>query len=147
MKTTFPTAAQQVGRTLSTTIIDPLVDTFNNFFDSPFAMSVPKANVAEKDNEIQIDLAVPGLKKEEFTIRADGNMLTVSAQKESSKTENDDPKNYRRECNYSSFSRSFMLPDSAKVDQTKAIYKDGILTIMATKTDTPKKESKAITVE
>jgi HSP20 family protein len=146
METTFPTAAQQVGRTLSTTIIDPLVDAFNNLFDSPFAMSVPKANVVETGNEIQIDLAAPGLQKEDFIIKADGNMLTVSAQKESSKIENDDPKNYRREYNYSSFSRSFVLPDSAQVDQTKATYKDGVLTILVAKTDMPKKESKAITV-
>lgn len=146
METTFPTA-EKVGRTLSTTLLDPLVDAFTTFFDSPSGLSVPKANVAEKANEIQIELAAPGLQKEDFTIRADGNLLTVSAQKETSTTDEDDTKRYRREYNYTSFSRSFALPDTAKIDQTKATYKDGILSITVAKADAPRKASLAIPVD
>lgn len=147
METTFPTAVQQVGRTLSTTIIDPLVDAFNHFFDTPFSLNVPRANVAETDQEIQISLAAPGLKKEDFAVKADGNILTISAHQESQETQGDETTHCRREYNFSSFSRSFVLPDSANVDQTKATYKDGILTITVAKTDIPRKESKAISVE
>lgn len=148
METVLPTA-QKVGHTLSTTLIDPLLDAFSTFFDTPLGqgLSIPKANVAEKENEIQIDLAVPGLQKEDFTINADGNLLTISARKESDTSEGDKTKNYRREYNYSSFSRSFVLPDSAKIDQTKATYKDGILSVTVAKENMPKKESKAILVE
>lgn len=147
METTLPTPAQQVGRTLSATIIDPLVDAFNNFFDTPFALSIPRANVEEKESEIKIELAAPGLKKEDFKIKADGTLLTVSAQKENDQEEGKNTRNYRREYNYSSFTRQFVLPDSAQIDQIKAGYKDGVLTILVAKIDTPKKESTAITVE
>lgn len=146
METTLPTA-QKVGRTLSTAIIDPLVDAFHTIFDTPLGVNVPKANVTEKDSEIQIELAVPGLSKEDFVIKADGNMLTISAEKETDRSEGDEKASYRREYNYSSFSRSFVLPDEARIDQARATYKDGILHITIAKEETSKKDSMAIPVE
>lgn len=148
METTLPTT-QKNGQPLSTAMIDPFVDIFNSFFDTPFVVSfsVPKANVTEKETEIQIELAAPGLQKEDFSIEADGNLLTISAEKETDTSEGEKTKNHRREYNYSSFCRSFMLPESAQIDQTKAIYKDGILTVTVAKQNTPQKETKTISVE
>lgn len=73
METTFPTT-EKVGRILSTPLIDPLVDAFTTFLDSPSGLSLPKVNVAQTDSRIRTGLAAPGLAKEDVTIRADCNL-------------------------------------------------------------------------
>src|SRR4051812_36870438 len=81
----------------------------------------PAVNIAEKDNEYVIELAAPGYKKEDFKINADNGLLTVSAEAKSEQKE--DGKHYAcREYSYSSFSRSFRLPDNVKEDNVAAKY-------------------------
>ncbi|MPR31859.1 Hsp20/alpha crystallin family protein [Salmonirosea aquatica] len=146
METAFP-IAQRMGRSLSNTLFDPLTDAFGKFFHDPFTLSMPKANVTESTDEVKIDLAAPGLEKEDFSIKADGKVLTVSAEKESSTSEGEEETNYRREYSYTSFSRSFVLPDSALVDDTQANYQNGVLHIRIAKKDAPKRESKTIAID
>src|SRR5205085_93126 len=74
------------------------------------ALTVPAVNITESKDNYQVSVAVPGMKKDDFKIDVDGNMLSISCEKEDSKEEKD--KNFtRKEYNYSSFSRSFNLPD------------------------------------
>lgn len=95
---------------------------------------VPSANVIEKNSLFQIELAAPGMKKTDFHIDIDNGQLTISSEKEEEKEEKEE--NYtRKEFNYSSFSRSFLLPESINTEKIKAKYQDGIL-----KLDLPKRE-------
>jgi len=107
----------------------------DRFFDLPLdtnfnfgrALNVPSINVKETDNEYKLSIAAPGLDKNDFDIQIHQGMLTVSAQKEESKNSND--KYNRREYNYSSWTRSFSLPEDALDGKISAEYKNGELRI------------------
>jgi HSP20 family protein len=85
-----------------------------------------------------VSLAVPGMKKDDFNIDVEGNMLTISSEKEESKEEKED-KYTRKEYNYSSFSRSFTLPDEVNKEKIEAKYEDGVLKLMLPKKEEAKK--------
>ena len=96
--------------------------------------NMPATNIKENDTNFQIEIAAPGLKKEDFNVDIEKGMLTISSEKKDEKEEKDE--NYtRREYNYSSFSRSFRLPESVTEDDIDATYKDGVLKLII-----PKKE-------
>ncbi len=95
---------------------------------------VPKANIIENGKDFKIELAAPGLERKDFKVEIENNVLTISAEKEEEKKEED--KNIRRrEYSYSSFSRSFILPENSLTDKIDAKYEDGILRLTL-----PKKE-------
>ena len=105
----------------------------NEFFNDDFGMnflnrshSVPLVNSLENNDSFEIDLAVPGMKKEDFTIELNDNVLVISSET-SNTMEND--KMRLNEFNFSSFQRSFRVPDSVDQDKIKANYKNGILKI------------------
>jgi len=109
-------------------------DFLSNFFDNETASSMPAVNVVENKNEFMIDVAAPGLEKDDFIIDLHNNLLTISSEKESKREEKEE-KFMRREFSYTSFKRSFSLPDTADVDKITATHKHGILHIAI-----PKKE-------
>ena len=128
---------------------------FSDVFDSlindsrlndRFVNKVPAVNIAETENEFHIELAVPGLKKEDFKISLDKNLLSVSAEK---KTENvDESKKYsKREYSYNSFVRSFTLPETADAAKVDAEYTDGILKLNVAKKEEAKVQSREIAVK
>jgi len=91
-------------------------------------ISVPAVNITQDKEAFNVLLAAPGMKKEDFQIDIDGNILSVRSEKQDKKEEKD--KEYtRREFSYSSFSRSFTLPDEVQQDKITARYADGVLTI------------------
>ena len=99
--------------------------------------SLPAVNVRETNDDYRIEVAAPGMKRDEFKVELDNNVLTISSQQEDKREENDQNGAYsRREFSYQSFQRSFSLPGT-KVDGEKiaAKYVDGILHITI-----PKKE-------
>ncbi len=105
----------------------------NEFFNDDFGMnflnrshSVPSVNSLENNDSFEIDLAVPGMKKEDFTIELNDKVLVISSET-SNNMEND--KMRLNEFNFSSFQRSFRVPDSVDQDKIKANYKNGILKI------------------
>ena len=105
----------------------------NEFFNDDFGMnflnrshSVPSVNSLENNDSFEIDLAVPGMKKEDFTIEFNDKVLVISSET-SNTMEND--KMRLNEFNFSSFQRSFRVPDSVDQDKIKANYKNGILKI------------------
>jgi len=111
--------------------------------------SLPAVNVRETNDQFMIEVAVPGMKREDFKVELDNNVLTIS----SSKEENRQEKGYqgeftRREFSYQAFQRSFSLPE-AKVDGGKisAKYTDGILYVTVPKREEAKiKPARQITV-
>lgn len=91
-------------------------------------MNMPPVNITEQKNEYIVSLAVPGLKKEDFKIDMDGNLLTISCEKVENKEEKE-KKFTRKEYNFSSFSRTFTLPEEINKEKIEARYEDGVLKI------------------
>jgi len=121
-------------------VFNDFFNPWNEWFEDTGLLSrpfnVPAVNITELDNEFRVSLAVPGMKKDDFKIGLDGNMLTISSEKEENKEEKE-KKYTRKEYSYTSFSRSFTLPDDVSQDKIDARYEDGVLQIVL-----PRKESK-----
>lgn len=126
---------------------------FNNVFDSLFSEAinknqgvnkVPAVNIYEGANEYKIELAAPGLNKEDFKIDLKKDNLSVWAEK---KTQTDVQKDYtRKEFEFNSFARSFVLPEGIDADKISAEYVNGILNITIGKLDEAKNTHKEIVV-
>lgn len=101
-------------------------------------LSVPAVNITETKDNYQVSLAVPGLKKDDFKIDVDGNMLTISSEKEET-SEEKEKKFTRKEYNYSSFSRSFTLPDEVNKEKIEAKYENGVLKLVLPRKEEAKK--------
>lgn len=128
--------------------VNDFFNPWNNWFDNGFekALSVPAVNIAETDKHYNVSVAAPGMKKDDFKINVNGDMLTISAEREET-TEEEDKQYNRREYNYSSFSRSFTLPEEVKRDKIEAKYEDGVLTLVLPKSETAKVSAKSIAVK
>lgn len=102
---------------------------FNDtFFNDRMVTRVPAVNISETENSYHVELAAPGLKKDDFKLNLEGNQLTISV--EQSADHEDNRKNYsKREYSYSSFVRSFTLPESADDSNIDANYTNGVLRI------------------
>ncbi|HEX7367864.1 MAG TPA: Hsp20/alpha crystallin family protein [Pelobium sp.] len=129
--------------------------TFNELFDSLFtdgylapktSHNVPAANVSETEGAYTLDLAAPGLKKEDFKIALDKDVLTVSAEV---KTEsNEEGKKFnKREFSYAAFSRSFTLPDLVDHSKIEASYNNGVLQVTIPKKEEAKILSRQIEIK
>ena len=112
-------------------------------------VNLPSVNLKETDTKLEIELAAPGLKKEDFKIEVDNNMLSISAEKEEKKETKGKKDDYaRKEFNYQSFYRSFNLPEYADENKIEATSKDGILdVIIAKKPGDRKKTLKSISIK
>lgn len=100
----------------------------DTFFNDRLISQVPAVNLSESDGYFHVELAAPGLKKEDFKLHLDGNMLKVSVQRQHE--DNSTEKIYsKREYSYSTWVRSFTLPESANAEQIEANYTEGVLTI------------------
>ncbi|MCS7027196.1 MAG: Hsp20/alpha crystallin family protein [Bacteroidia bacterium] len=117
---------------------------FSNFLEDFFGkdlihfpqveQNVPSVNIIENENGFRVEVAAPGLKKEDFKVSIDNNVLTISAEAKQEKEEKNE-RYTRREFSHTSFQRSFTLPQTIEIDQIDAKYEDGILHI-----NLPKKE-------
>lgn len=96
--------------------------------------SFPAVNVLESENAFKIELAAPGLKKEDFKVNIHENTLTISTEKKA-ETEETEGNYTRKEFNFASFKRSFTLPKSVDGEKIVATYTDGVLGL-----ELPKKE-------
>jgi HSP20 family protein len=116
---------------------------------SAFGTTLPSANVTETDKKFEIDLAAPGMKKDDFKIELKNSVLSISSEKEEKREEKDAKGNFtRKEFSYQSFFRSFSLPENADDNKIAASYKDGILHIdVSKKPGEAPKTSKTITVK
>jgi HSP20 family protein len=134
------------------TVFDDFFRPFNEWFNNggPLmkTLSVPSVNISEDSDQYKVALAAPGLKKSDFNIKVDGNMITISSEKEEKKEEKE-VKFTRHEYSYSSFSRTFTLPDEVNQDKIEAVYSDGVLTLTLPKREEAKKHvaTKMVTVK
>lgn len=131
-------------------LFDDFFKPWNEWFDGGLSIrtvKVPAVNITEQKNEYLVSLAASGLKKEDFKIDVDGNMLTISSEKEETKEEKD-KKFTRKEYSYSSFSRCFTLPEEINQAKIEAKYEDGVLKIsLPRKEGMNKPTAKQITVK
>ena len=99
----------------------------------------PKVDISETKNDFQIELAVPGMKKEDFVIDMKDDQLTISGERK--RIDKNEEKSYHSlETSYGKFSRSFYLPEHIKAEKIDATYAEGILKISIPKDE--KKETK-----
>lgn len=117
-------------------------DTFPSFLDeffggdifdsmrgaSTIGNSLPAVNVKENDKAFLLEVAAPGMKKEDFKLELENNILGISSESKDEQSEEKE-KYTRREFRYSAFRRTFTLPKHVDSDRIKAEYKDGVLTI------------------
>ena len=120
---------------------------FNDFFsrdlwnwglenNSSTNTSIPAINVKETNDHYEVELAAPGMEKKDFKIELNGNMLTISSERQSEWEDKEDERYTRREFSYQSFQRSFQLPkDVVDEDKIQAKYENGLLHLTI-----PKKE-------
>lgn len=102
--------------------------------------NLPSVNLKETDNKLEVELAAPGMKKEDFKVEIDNNMLMISSEKQEEKKEERKKDNYlRKEFSYQSFYRSFYLPEYIDENKVEASYKDGILHVAIAKKEGVKK--------
>ncbi len=119
-------------------------DVFDTIFNDSFlndrmTARVPAANISETEDHYHVELAAPGLKKEDFKLNLERNVLNIAVERRDE--QNDVNKNYnKREYSYTSWVRSFTLPESANAEQIEAGYTDGILKIDIAK----REEAKAV---
>jgi HSP20 family protein len=101
-----------------------------------FNVNVPAVNIKETETTFVVELAAPGKKKEDFNVELDDNVLTISSEASSENEEKDKEGKYtRKEFSYSSFKRSFTLPEIVNDYDINASYENGVLHITL-----PKKE-------
>lgn len=105
---------------------------------------VPAVDISETEKSFELELAVPGFKKEDFDINYDDGQLTISGERKS-ESENKEINYHTRETRYGSFSRSFQLPENVSDSKIQAVYQDGILKVTLPK-DEKKELKKSIKV-
>ncbi|HUX97448.1 MAG TPA: Hsp20/alpha crystallin family protein [Bacteroidales bacterium] len=116
-----------------------------NFFDDDFlpvlhnrTSSMPAVNIKEDEKHFVLDLAIPGMDKKDLNIDINEDVLTISSEsKDETTNESDGYK--KKEFNYSSFCRSFYIPENVNREKIEASYKDGILTVSLPKMEEEKK--------
>ncbi len=121
-----------------------LSDFFNEDFFPTFNRNtgtLPAVNIREDEKAFYLELAVPGMDKKDLRIEVKDDVLTISS--EHKETKQDESEGYRRkEFSYSSFCRSFYLPEDVNGERIGAIYKDGILNVEIPKLEEEKKKEK-----
>ena len=108
---------------------------FNDFFDTDFMpranCTAPAINVKETDKAYVVELAAPGMKKEDFNVHIndEGNLIVKMEKKNEKKEEDKSARYLRREFSYSKFEQTLLLPDDVKKEDIKAKVEHGVLTV------------------
>lgn len=124
---------------------------FFDFGSDPFparlGVNIPSVNVRETPKDYVLEVAAPGLERKDFNIEIDNHTLRISAEKEENKEEKKESEGYsRKEYSFSSFSRSFALPENVKEGDIDAKYENGILKLTVPKAKESPKAVKKISV-
>ena len=127
-----------------TSLID---DLFHNQDWNHISTNIPATNIVEADDHFDIQLAVPGKKKSDFTIEFEESILTISSETETKYTEKEGTFT-RKEFGCNSFKRSFSVPETVSADKISASYKDGILMVsLPKKTEALPQPKKLISIK
>lgn len=125
---------------------------FNDFFDrdlfdltntSFMNSTLPAVNIKESKDDYLVEVAAPGMNKEDFKVELENNFLVISSEKEDKKEE-ESREFTRREFSYQSFKRSFSLPKTIEEGQIEATYSDGVLKIKLPKREEAKEKPKRL---
>ena len=118
-------------------------DLFNNEFMPKVSATAPAINVKETDKAYTVELAAPGMKKEDFNVHIndEGNLLIKMEKHEEQKEEDKSARYLRREFSYSKFEQTLILPDDVEKDQISAKVEHGVLTV-----ELPKHEEQKVKV-
>lgn len=131
-------------------VFPPMNDLFSEFFDGMVTndfkrWNTPAVNIMENDDQFKIQMAAPGMNKDEFKISVNDNTLNISVEKKSENHESTD-RFTRKEFSFGSFSRSFTLPELVNVDEIHASYENGIMTVALPKLEQVKQGVREIKV-
>jgi HSP20 family protein len=124
-------------------LIDDFINTDWNLKVPSFSGTVPAVNIKELDSQFEIELAVPGMNKDDFEIEVEDGVLSISSTQEEEQV-NEKGKFTRREFSYSSFRRSFTLPDSVDSTKIDATYKEGVLLVLLPKQEEAQPQPKKL---
>ena len=125
---------------------NPLPTFFDRFFENDLFdwsnrnysltnTTLPSVNIKEKQDAFEVDVAAPGLTKNDFRLELNNNMLTISSERKVENETKEDEMFTKHEFSYQSFTRSFTMPDYADNENITATYDNGILHVAI-----PKKE-------
>ena len=136
----FPTWSSWIDTMFSNELPALMMSNFNT------GMTLPKVNIRETTDAYFVDMAVPGMNKEDFLVDLDDSILSISSEKTQEHQESKD--NFtRREYGYASFKRTFTLPESIEENKIKATYQEGILTVhLPKKEEAKQKPARTITI-
>lgn len=123
------------GKSISNIFDDVFNRSISDVMGSDFSVTVPSVNITEEKDNIKLELAAPGMDKNDFNISIDKDQLIISAEKEKQSEEKEENKWTRKEFNFSSFKRSFHLGEDINIEKIDASYENGILKLVL-----PKKE-------
>ena len=109
---------------------------WGNNSNSSTNTTIPAVNIRETNENFEVEMAAPGMTKDDFRVELDGNLLTISSEKQNQREEKEGEKYSRREFSYQSFQRSFQLQkDVVDAEKIEAKYENGVLHLVI-----PKKE-------
>ena len=119
-------------------------DTFNwglsNFSNTN--TSIPAVNIKETADSYSVEVAAPGMLKKDFKVELEGNLLTISSERNEEKEETGDERYVRREFSYQAFQRSFTLhKEVVDVEKIQARYEDGVLRLLIPKKEEAKQKA------
>ncbi|WP_215224392.1 Hsp20/alpha crystallin family protein [Echinicola shivajiensis] len=107
---------------------------FNESVNAEASRFIPSVDISEDGNNYELELSIPGVKKEDFNISLEDGKLTISGERKHK--EKKEGKNYHSvQSQYGSFSKSFFLPDDVSPEKIEAKYEDGILHVLIPKTE------------
>jgi HSP20 family protein len=133
-------------------ILNQLPMLFDDFFNPDFFnwnssnfsntnTTIPAVNIKETAENYEVEVAAPGMTKNDFKVELDGNMLTISSEKTNQTEENDNEKYSRKEFSYQSFQRTFNLQkEVVDIDKIQAKYENGLLRLVIPKREEAKQK-------
>lgn len=124
-------------------------DVFEDFFKPMFYdehLDSMRTDIKETEKEYQLEIEMPGFKKEEIKIGLENGYLTVGAEKSASEENQETAKYLRRECRVSC-QRSYYVGDKVEEENVRAKYENGMLTLVVPKEEPKKVTARCITVE
>ncbi|MGZ8191886.1 MAG: Hsp20/alpha crystallin family protein [Methylobacter sp.] len=132
-------------------------DEFDNFFDdflsrrwprlldwnfpAGLERGLPKVDIIDHDNEVEVQAALPGVKKEDLDVTISNQTITIRTSTKEEKKEEEKGKYFRREITRGEFQRTLSLPDNVDDANAKASFKDGILTVTIPKSEKSKRKT------
>ena len=122
---------------------------FDEFFNVPsreYGLNIPPVNVHEDADGYHVELAAPGLSKEDFKVQLEKGLLTISFEKKAVE-ENKTYKTHRREFSTASFKRSFSVDEKIDAENIKAKYENGVLQLLLPKKEEVKVAPKEISIQ